>query len=70
MPGAIEGKVAIITGASRGQGEAEARMFADEGASVVVADVLDESGQKVAESIGEKARYQHLDISSEQQWND
>jgi 3alpha(or 20beta)-hydroxysteroid dehydrogenase len=70
MPGAVEGKVAIITGASRGQGEAEARMFADEGASVVVADVLDEPGQKVAESIGKKARYHHLDISSEQQWND
>src|SRR3954453_1291330 len=70
MTGALDGKVAIITGASRGQGEAEARMFADEGAAVVVADVLDEPGQKVAESIGDRALYHHLDISSEQEWND
>ena len=48
----LDGKVAIITGASRGQGEAEARLFVDEGAQVVIADVLDDQG----EALGEGAR--------------
>ena len=42
--GRLDGKVAIVTGAARGQGEAEARLFASEGAKVVVADVLDDLG--------------------------
>jgi 3alpha(or 20beta)-hydroxysteroid dehydrogenase len=69
MAGALEGKVAIITGAARGQGEAEARLFAAEGAAVVVADVLDEPGKAVAESLGDRALYHHLDVSSEDEWN-
>ena len=43
--GKLDGRVVIVTGAARGQGEQEARLFAAEGAKVVVADVLDEQGE-------------------------
>lgn len=66
--GRMDGKVAIITGAARGQGEAEARLFAAEGATVVIADVLDEAGAAVAQSIGERASYAHLDVSELAAW--
>jgi 3alpha(or 20beta)-hydroxysteroid dehydrogenase len=66
--GRLDGKVAIVTGAARGQGEAEARLFASEGAQVVLGDVLDDLGQKVAEDIGQAARYVHLDVSQESDW--
>ncbi len=64
--GRLDGKVAIITGAARGQGEAHARRFMAEGAQVVMGDVLDEAGEKVARDIG--ARYLHLDVSREEDW--
>lgn len=66
--GRLDGRVAIITGAARGQGEAEARRFVEEGANVVVADVLDEAGRAVAESIGDAARFEHLDVTDEDGW--
>ena len=66
--GRLDGKVAIVTGASRGQGEAEARLFAAEGARVLVADVLDEEGEKVAADIGDAAAFTHLDVTDEGQW--
>ena len=46
--GRLDRKVALISGAARGQGEAEARLFATEGAKVVVGDVLDDLGEKLA----------------------
>jgi 3alpha(or 20beta)-hydroxysteroid dehydrogenase len=64
----LRGKVALITGAARGQGEAEARLFVAEGARVVLGDVRDELGEKVAASLGEAARYVHLDVAHEDQW--
>jgi 3alpha(or 20beta)-hydroxysteroid dehydrogenase len=67
--GRFDGKVVIVTGAARGQGEAEARLFAGEGAQVVLGDVLDDLGEKVAADIGEAARYVHLDVSQEDQWS-
>jgi 3alpha(or 20beta)-hydroxysteroid dehydrogenase len=66
--GRVDGKVVIVTGAARGQGEAEARMFAAEGAKVLMGDVLDEQGNAAAESIGAAARYVRLDVSSESDW--
>jgi len=66
--GRLDGKVAIVSGAARGQGEAEARLFADEGAKVVLGDVLDEEGGTVAKDIGDAARFVHLDVSKEADW--
>jgi 3alpha(or 20beta)-hydroxysteroid dehydrogenase len=68
--GRLDGKVAIITGAARGQGAAEARLFAAEGARVVLADVLDDEGKAVAGEIGDTAAYAHLDVTDEGQWSD
>ncbi len=67
----LEGKVAPITGGARGQGAAEARMFAGEGAKVVIADILDGEGETLAAEIGESggdALFVHLDVTSEDQW--
>ena len=66
--GRLDGKVAIITGGARGQGAAEGRLFAAEGAHVVLADVLDDDGRAVADEIGDAARYVHLDVTDEAQW--
>jgi 3alpha(or 20beta)-hydroxysteroid dehydrogenase len=63
--GRLEGKVAIVTGAARGTGEATARRFAAEGASVVLSDVRDELGRAVAKQIGDAAVYLHLDVTRE-----
>jgi len=66
--GRLDGKVALISGAARGQGEAEARLFAEEGARVVLGDVLDDLGEVVAKDIGDAARYAHLDVGDEASW--
>ena len=67
----LDGKVALISGAARGQGAAEARMFSREGASVVLGDVLDDDGGKVEAKIrelGGRATYVRLDVTVEAQW--
>jgi 3alpha(or 20beta)-hydroxysteroid dehydrogenase len=66
--GRLDGKVAIITGAARGQGECEARLFVEQGARVVLGDVLDEAGAKVASELGDAATFVHMDIRSESDW--
>ena len=66
--GRLEGKVVLITGAARGQGEAEARLFASEGARVVLGDLLDAEGKRVAEALGESALYLHQDVRSPGDW--
>lgn len=66
--GRLDGKVAIITGASRGMGEATARLFANEGAKVALGDVLTDDGEKVAADIGDSALFQKLDVTSEEDW--
>jgi len=68
----LQGKVALITGAARGQGAAEARLFAQEGAKVVLADLLDQEGAAVAAEIAEAggdAVYVHLDVTNEEDWD-
>lgn len=64
----LEGKIAIVTGAARGMGEAEARLFAAEGARVVLADVLDTEAKAVAADIGARAHPVHLDVTDEAGW--
>lgn len=66
--GRMDGKVALISGGAKGQGEAEARRFVAEGARVVLGDVLDAEGAAVAASIGEGAMFVHLDVTSEADW--
>ena len=64
----LDGKVAIITGASSGMGAAEARLLAREGAKVVLADIQDGPGEALAGEIGDDARYMRLDVTLEVDW--
>lgn len=69
--GRVQGKIALITGAARGQGEAHTRTLAAEGASVLMTDVLDESGEQVAAELreaGHDVHYVHMDVTSEDDW--
>jgi NAD(P)-dependent dehydrogenase (short-subunit alcohol dehydrogenase family) len=69
--GRLDGKVALISGGARGQGAAEAKLCAREGAQVVLGDVLDEAGRQVEAEIrtaGGDATYVHLDVTSEDAW--
>ena len=71
MAGRLTGKVALISGAARGQGEAEARMFVNEGAAVVLGDILVAEGEKVASNIrssGGQATFVKLDVTQEGDW--
>ena len=65
----LEGQTAIITGAARGQGAAEARRFADEGAFVVITDLLDREGEDLATEIGSAATFRHLDVTNQHAWD-
>jgi len=64
----LAGKVALITGGASGMGQSEAVIFAKEGAKVVVADVLEAEGRRVADSLGGAGRFVHLDVTSEPAW--
>ena len=66
--GRLTGKVALITGGARGQGAAEARVFAAEGAKVVVTDVLDDDGALVAKELGDGAVFLHHDVTEPEEW--
>ena len=71
MAGRLAGKIAIITGGAAGMGAAEARLFAREGAAVIIADVTDDDGAAVQESIrdaGGDAEFVHTDVTSEADW--
>lgn len=69
----LQGKVALVSGAARGIGEAICRLFAREGAQVVLGDVLQEEGQRVAADIiaaGGRAQFVPLDVTREEQWQE
>ena len=68
MMGRVSGKVAIITGAASGMGKADAKLLAQEGAQVVVADLNEEDGQAVAADIGDNAVFMRLDVTDEDNW--
>src|SRR5262245_16010599 len=61
-------KVALISGGARGMGAVEAALFVREGARVVIGDILDAEGEKVAADIGGQARYVRLDVTREGDW--
>ncbi|MGH7094396.1 MAG: SDR family NAD(P)-dependent oxidoreductase [Stellaceae bacterium] len=67
----LDGKVALITGAASGMGASMARIFAREGAKIVVADMLDDYGSKIAADVtaaNGTARFHHLDVTDEANW--
>ena len=70
--GRLDGKVALISGGARGQGAAEAMLFAKEGAKVVIGDLLDDEGRQVEAQIAElggDATYVRLDVTSADEWD-
>ena len=66
--GRLDGKVAIVTGAARGTGAEIARQFDAEGAVTTLVDVLDDRGEPLAMELSDRARYRHLDVTSEDEW--
>lgn len=64
----FDGKVVLISGGARGQGAAEARMLVAEGARVVIGDILDAEGRRLAEELGSAAVYVHHDVTEEAGW--
>lgn len=66
--GRLDGKVAIISGASQGMGEAHARRFVAEGARVVMTDINDERGEEIAAELGDNARFIKADVTSPADW--
>ncbi len=67
--GRLDGKVAVVSGAARGQGEAEARAFVAEGAAVVLGDVRDDLSRSVASDLGSRAVGVHLDVTRPDDWD-
>jgi 3alpha(or 20beta)-hydroxysteroid dehydrogenase len=66
----LHGKVVIVTGGARGMGAEHARKLVDDGARVVIADVLAEEGHALASELGDNTRFVRLDVASEQSWTD
>ena len=65
----LNGKVVLVSGAARGIGAAIAEAMVDEGAKVVIGDLLDDEGQALAEKLGPSATYVHLDVTSPDDWS-
>jgi 3(or 17)beta-hydroxysteroid dehydrogenase len=65
----LKGKIALVTGAAQGIGQAIAERFIKEGAVVILTDILDRQGRELAQKLGPNAEYQHLDVSDEIEWS-
>jgi NAD(P)-dependent dehydrogenase (short-subunit alcohol dehydrogenase family) len=66
----LDGRVALISGAARGIGAETARLMVEAGARVAIGDILDERGRETARGLGDAALYHHLDVTSEQSWQE
>ena len=64
----LEGKIALITGGSQGQGEAEARLFIETGAQVILGDINEKKGEDLAKELGSSAEFFKLDVALEKDW--
>lgn len=67
--GKLDGKIAMVTGAARGMGAATARLFVQQGAKVIAADVLEREGEALAAELGPSCAFLKLDVSDEAGWN-
>ncbi|MCP2339626.1 glucose 1-dehydrogenase [Actinomadura rupiterrae] len=66
--GSLDGKVAIVTGGARGMGKSHVRRFVDEGARVVIGDVLEDEGAKLAADLGDAVRFVRMDVTRAEDW--
>ncbi|MGN2636948.1 SDR family oxidoreductase [Nocardia takedensis] len=69
MTDRLTGRVALISGGASGMGAAHARAFLAEGAAVVLGDIADEAGERLAAELGERAAYLHLDVTRAGDWD-
>lgn len=67
--GRLDGKVAIVTGGARGLGESTVRRFVEEGARVVLGDVLEDEGRALASELGDAARFVPMDVAEQSAWD-
>jgi 3(or 17)beta-hydroxysteroid dehydrogenase len=68
MTGRLKDKVALITGGASGLGECAAKLFVQEGAKVVIADIAEDKGSAIANGLGASGHFMRLDVTSEDNW--
>ncbi|MEW1811963.1 glucose 1-dehydrogenase [Pseudarthrobacter phenanthrenivorans] len=66
----LEGKVALVSGGALGMGASHVRAIVAHGGKVVIGDILDDEGKKLADELGESAHYRHLDVRSDSDWRE